>query len=162
MHSKVLRVFVVLIIFFIASCKSKKNEEMEPVYKISAIVGGFKWYQNTISASLLKDTTPNACVLNINSSSGGKTLIVEVVNMGSTSGVNSGDYRFPSTAFFKYNYSSGPVYTTTSGWIYISDFNASAQTFSGTFNFNVQDTSGTTVQITNGKIVNAPYAVVYR
>ena len=164
MATKVLRYFFLfLIVFSFAGCPGKKHDETPPVYTMSAIIAGFKWNQNSVTSTMLIDTTHSARVLDITASSGGKTILIEVYNIGSGSSIATGTYAHP-TAYFSYSVSGGPHYTTTTGWVSIDDVNTSARTVSGTFDFTVQDGAATptTIRISDGKIVNAPYSVKYQ
>ena len=148
--------FLIFLNPMLNSCK-KENKEPERTNYLEAKLNGALWSPSSSTCILLEDTTYLFRILNITSTSGGKTVTIEAADNAQAGTINTGSRSFAAgSAYFGYS-TTGTPYHTISGTIIITEVEASSKLVSGSFDFTVEDNSGNQVRVTEGKFVRIPF-----
>ena len=156
------RFCLIALFLFCYSCK-KKETVVQPVYPISAYVGNYQWYVNSVSATLALDTSNNQRIVDITATDGTKTITMEFLDHASGDGVVTATHSVPTDAYFLYSPGVGTSDSTNSGTVTITANNPSTHTLSATFDFVVRAyNGGAWTHVSNGALNNIGYSIVYR
>jgi len=144
------------------SC-SKKADVVKPVYPISAYIGNYQWFVNSVSCTLTLDTSHGDRIVDITATSNGKTLTMEFYDYSGGNAIGGGTHTIPADAYFNYFAGTGSSFKTVSGSVTITANNPSSQSLSAAFDYVVQDNnSGAYTHISNGMLNNVEYSVIYK